>query len=169
MARTKANPDLLDKSIMIKATVLSGVVFGILLVIAGAIRNALEVTPGSFGHQLHTGVNLLLCWLSVTSAVKTMDNMRKGIPNWRLLTAGVIVPLVGVLLYQLFFRLVSVFKGYTDANVTGFKSILFYVAIGMVVAGVALINLRVRNRKQGAFIEAAFVIFVALLFVLLMK
>ncbi len=169
MARTKANPDLLDTSIMIKATVLAGVVLGILLILVGLIRNYLVIAPGSFGDQVHTGVNLLLCWLSVTSAVKTMNGMRKGIPTWRLLTAGFIVPLVGVVLYQLVFLIVSAFKDAKDVNATGFKSVLFYMAIGMVVAGVALINLRVRNRKKGAIIEIAFVVSVALLFVLLMK
>lgn len=169
MSRSKANPDLLDQSIMIKATVLAGVVFGIILILVGLVRNYLDVVPGSFGDQVHTGINLLLCWLSVTSAVKTMDNMRKGIPTWRLLTAGFIVPLVGVVMYQLVFHLISAFKDTKDANATGFKSVLFYMAIGMVVAGVALINLRVKNRKKGAVIEAVFVISVALLFVLLMK
>mgnify|MGYP007037739302 CR=1 FL=1 len=169
MARTKANPDMLDQSIMIKATVLAGVVFGIILIIVGSIRNYIGVAQGSVGDQVHTGINLLLCWVSVLSAIKTMNSMRKGIPHWRLLTAGFIVPLVGVVMYQLVFHLVSTFRHAKDANATGFKSVLFYMAVGMVVAGVALINLRVKNRKKVIIFEAVFIISIALLFLLLMK
>jgi len=169
MAKTKPSADLLDQSIMIKATVLSGVVFGLILIGVGLLRNYLQPAYTSFASQVHTGANLFLCWLCVTSAIKTMNNMRKGIPTWRLLTAGFVVPLVGATLYQFVFYIISAFKDSKDVNSTGLKSVLFYIAIGVVASGIALINLRVKNRKKGALIEIAFVVSVALLFILLMK
>lgn len=152
-----------DQSVVFKVIGLASIALGALLAIATGILTKI-LTPGtSFEKALLTGGNLFIFWLVVTSAVRTVERLRKGIPIQALLLTGLAVSVLGIMVQQLIY----VVAGWLHADwaITPTLRVLkFYAAAGFVVSLIALIHLRVRNKRQARFLETVVILLIAALF-----
>jgi uncharacterized membrane protein HdeD (DUF308 family) len=121
----------------------------------------------SFSRAVMAAINLFLIWLVVTSTVRAIHRIRRNIELWRLYLAGIVTSLVGIGLKEI------VWSGKQYAQEGGvafsFKTLLFYLAVAFIASSIALIRLRVRDRKTGQVLEIVFIGVVMFLFFHFMK
>lgn len=116
----------------------------------------------NWGKGLKLGLELLLFWVMVTSAVRTVNKSTKEISGLRLLYTGILTGLMGALFQFLFLNILAWFK-VSWVEVPNYKTFAFYAALGFVAAVISLIHLRVKNRMLGNVMEIAFIAIVAVI------
>lgn len=121
----------------------------------------------SFSRAVLAAIQLFLIWLVVTSTVRAIHRIRPKIELWRLYLAGIVTSFTGIILKEI------VWSGKQYAQEGGvafsFKKLLFYLAVAFIASSIALIRLRVRDRRTGQILEIAFIGVVMFLFFHFMK
>lgn len=154
---------LLDQSVVIKVVAIASILLGAMLAIVTAILTKFLTVGSSFEKALLTGGNLFVFWLVVTSAVRTVERLRKGIPKRALMLTGFAVSVCGILFQQLIFWIAGKLHA-AWAITPGLRVLKFYAAAGLVVSLIALIHLRVRNKRRAKQLEILVIVLLALLF-----
>jgi hypothetical protein len=168
MPRAKRNNSVHDQQVFIQVVLIASLVLGVALTIVTAILTK-ALTPGSnFEKALLTGGNLFVFWLIVTSAVRTVERLRRGLPWRALIFTGILVSVLGILCQQLIFWIARQYDAIW-ATTPGLRVLKFYAMAGLVVSLVALIHLRVRSRAEARIYEALVIAITAGLFFYFMK
>lgn len=152
-----------DQRVVFQVIAIASIVLGALLaIITGLLTKIL--TPGStFEKGLLTAGNLFTFWLVVSSAVRAVERLRKGIPIQALLLTGISVSVLGIMIQQLIY-LVAGWLNAAWALTPTLRVLKFYAAAGLVVSLIVLIRLRVRNKTYAKFLETVFILLIAALF-----
>lgn len=168
MAKSKRSNAANDQQVFVQVVLIASVVLGVALTIVTAILTK-ALTPGSnFEKALLTAGNLFVFWLVVTSAVRAVERLRRGLPWRALIFTGLLVSVLGILFQQLIFWVAREYDA-VWATTPGLRVLKFYAAAGVVVSMVALIHLRVRSRSEARVYEALVIAVTAGLFFYFMK
>lgn len=109
---------------------------------------------------LRTGLLLFLLWLVVTSTVRSLNKLDRDISGGWLLLSGVMVGGLGALTTFILLQIYTWLRAIDLDHPFLMGNVLFFAAVGFVLALITTINLRVKNRLLGNLLEIA--IFVAL-------
>jgi hypothetical protein len=99
---------------------------------------------------------LLGLWLVVSSTVRSVNSLAKTIATWKLLLGGLLVGAVSAVLTTAFMLVFpKVAKSQNMAEVTGATGglILLMAALAFIISLIVVINLRVKSRAFGNFLE----------------
>ncbi|MFK7937398.1 MAG: hypothetical protein AB8G22_28040 [Saprospiraceae bacterium] len=102
-----------------------------------------------------TGLRLFAIWLIITSILRSISSLRKGIHGSWLLLAGMLTTGISLVFYWMFlFALREIRLEKVDAyNSFSWERIVFFTGIGLLVSVLTLINLRIKNRTLGNLLE----------------
>lgn len=142
---------ILTRSIIFGSVVLTGIFIGLLF-----FQDNLAGLLGGYADEATIGLMLLGLWLVVSSTVRSVHNLAKGIQTWKLLIGGIVVGLVSSILTTAFLVMFPVVaKSQNMEEVTGATGamILFISAIAFVISLISAINLRVKSRQLGNLLE----------------
>ncbi len=159
----------LNQHVQWRASGIAGVVLALLLIFVFWIWPQIFGKETPFSRAVQAGLNLFLIWLVVTSTVRTVHHIRPRIELWRLYIAGMVTALLGVILKELFWSGGELVRSGSESVSFSFEELMFYIAVALIASSIALIRLRVRDRKTGQFLEIALIGVVAFLFFYFMK
>ncbi len=150
-ARSISENSVVTRSIIIAAVLLAGI-FTVLFF----LEDNLAKIFGKYADEAVIGLMLLALWLVVSSTVRSVNSLAKGVAGWKLLLAGVLTAGVSGILYNafllLFPRISKSDNGFEVASASGVL-ILLLAALGFLISIVALVNIRVRNRMLAHVLE----------------
>ncbi len=155
----------LDQRVQWQTSLIAGGVLAILLWLADWAKLRLWGSESAFSRGVMVGLNLLLIWLIATGTVRTMHRLRPRISLARLYAGGTVAALLGVMLKALY----QAVAGRAQGVEYQFKSLLFHLGIAAVASSIAVIRLRVRNRRLGQVLEIGLIAGLAALFLVWMK
>jgi hypothetical protein len=154
---TRSNSSASSKnSVVARTVILSAVILTGLYIIAFFLEDNLAKWFGKYAVEVVTGLMLLALWLVVSSAIRSINSLAKGIETWKLLAAGLMTAFVSAILYAAFLLIFPrVSKSPNAIELAGASGgmILLLTGIGFIVSLIALINTRVRNRSLGNLLE----------------
>lgn len=142
---------VLTRSIIFGSVVLTGIFIALLF-----FQNKLIGFFGKYADEATIGLMLLGLWLVVSSTVRSVHNLAKGIQTWKLLLGGIVVGLVSSILTTAFLVMFPVIaKSQNMEEVTGATGamILVMTAISFIISMISIINLRVKSRQFGNLLE----------------
>jgi len=135
-------------------------IFGIFILLALFIAiffttNWLTETLPKWHLAALTSLRLFAIWLIITSILRSISSLRKGIHGSWLLLAGTLTTGVSLVFYWIFlFALREIRLEKVDAyNSFSWERIAFFTGIGLLVSMLTLINLRIKNRTLGNLLE----------------
>jgi hypothetical protein len=123
---------------------------------------------GKYAGEVTTGLMLLSLWLVVGSSIRTVYNLKKSTPGWKLLLAGILTAATSGLLYAAFLIIYpKVAKSPRAIEVAGASGmmLLLLTSIAFVVSLIAIIHLRVKNKTASNVLEFIIMVGSILLFV----
>ncbi len=168
MARTSKSEA--ENSIIARTVVLSGLLLTGLFIAFTFLEKPLKKLAGNYADEVVVGLMLLSLWLVVSSAVRSMYSLRKKMPLLKLVLGGVLVALLGTVLYAGFLIFYPMVAARGEAsNMMGATLVLtgLFTGAGFVISIIALIQLKVRNKTLAALIEFALLLLGLLLFIYL--
>ena len=158
-----------DSQVWLQTVLISTFLLTLLLSVgAWGLARLLPSEAGLFRPVL-TGLELLLLWLVATSALRSINRLRPSIAGWKLLPAGLIVVVLGFLLYIGIAQVFS-FAGterWSEYPLSGLA--LFFAGTSLVISLISLINLRVPSQMLGNILEFLVIAVVIFLFFYFMK
>lgn len=146
-----AQNSVVARTIIISSLVLTGLSIALLF-----LQDNFAGFFGKYADEAVTGLLLLALWLVVSSTVRSINNLAKGAPSWKLLAGGVLTAFFSSLFTVAFlFLFPNVAKSQNTQEVTGASGALILVmsALAFVISLISLINLRVKNRSLGNLLE----------------
>ena len=132
------------------------------LLLAGAfialffLENKLTGLLGKYADEATIGLMLLILWLVVSSGIRSINSLSKGIAAWKLLLAGVLTAGVSAILYSAFlvvFPRVSKSPAFAEVAGASGGMILLLTGLAFVISLIAIINVRVKNKMLGNLLE----------------
>ncbi len=163
-----SNARIANQSVLFKSAALGGIILAVLLTAANVAMNRLFQIESSLIGGVQVALNLLIFWIVVTSILRSMNRMRSSIPGQYLIFGGVMVALAGILLHVLLIQLLHWISPGWGLE-PGYRTILFYGVLGIIVSIISLINLKVKNKALGNVIEVLFIALLVVLFFTFMK
>lgn len=142
---------VLSRSIIIACVILTGI-FILLLFFSDNLAKVF----GSYADEATIGLMLMALWLVVSSTIRTVNNLAKGIQAWKLLLGGLLVGGISAILTSAFLLLFpGVAKSQNMAEVTGATGgiILMMSLIAFIISMIAVVNIRVKSRTLGNLLE----------------
>lgn len=147
---------VIDRRVMIRVVLISSVLLGISLLIMHTLLAGLVVDSPGWLRGVRTALGLLLFWLFVTAAVRTLLQL---LPKLRLVWAvlvGVATAALGQLIFLLSLRLLALVWD-SPATLPSYRIIGFYSLGGVFASLIALVRLRIEDRRLGLFLEVLLV------------
>lgn len=158
----------IDSDVMLRSAGIAGLILGVLLALSYLyLPNLLGVTK--FGKAVQIALELLLIWIVITSTIRSIYSLRRGVPGLKLLVGGALTAVFGPLIRELVLRVVGYFNEDMKLDPFNWNGLFFFAGLGLLAALIALIRLRVRNRALGNIMEFGLIALVAFLFFYLMK
>jgi len=148
---SNAENSIVTRAVIIASFILTGIFIALLF-----FQDNLTGIFGRFADETTIGLMLFGLWIVVTSTVRSVNNLAKGVSAWKLITVGLLVGLVSAVLTTAFLLLFpTVAKSQNMAEVTGATGamILVIAALALVIALISIVNLRVKSRALGNFLE----------------
>ena len=136
--------------------IISGVVLAGLLIVLYFLEPKLSQVFGNLGGKVTIGLMLLLLWVTVGSAVRTVNRHKRSTPFFILLMSGIATAALGSALFTAFLYLFpKINKSHDPFEVAGAGGglVLFMSGIGLVASLLAIINARVESRFLGNLLE----------------
>lgn len=149
----KKNQPLLDLNVAVQVAMISGIVFGLLLLGVRLLIGQFLWEYRDLSHYLNTGAALFLLWLVVTAGVRSVQSLRKNAGVFLLWFSGGLTAVAGVLMASIFFALASSVGLDLGARLPTREAYLFALLIGLVYSLIALIHLKVRRKGLGNALE----------------
>lgn len=157
-----------DSDVMLRSAGIAGLILGILLALSYLyMPNLLGYSKFSKAAQI--AIELLVIWVVITSTIRSIYSLRRGIPGLKLLVGGALTAIFGPLIRELVLRIVAYFKEEMQLGAFEWNGLFFFAGLGLLAALIALIRLRVRNRALGNIMEFGLIALVAFLFFYFMK
>lgn len=158
----------MDSDVMLRAAGIAGILLGLLLALSYLFMpNVLGYSK--FAKAAQIAIELLVIWVVITSTIRSIYSLRRGIPGFKLLAGGALTAVIGPLVRELVLRIVARFSDEMALAEFNWNGLFFFAGLGLLAALIALIRLRVRNRALGNMLEVALIAAVALLFFYLLK
>lgn len=102
---------------------------------------------------IRAGLLLFLVWLFVMSTVRSLNRLDSDVPGSWLILAGLLVGGGGALGAFLLLQVYTWLKAIDLDQAFSIGNVLFFGALGLVIALISTINLRVENRLLGNLLE----------------
>lgn len=156
MATEKAPISNVENSVLARGVIIACVILTAIFIALLYFQNNLAGLFGKYADEATIGLMLMALWLVVSSTIRSLSNLVKGIETWKLLLGGLLIGLVSSVLttaYLIVFP--SVAKSQNTSEVTGATGglILVISAIAFIISMISVINLRVRSRTLGNILE----------------
>ncbi len=150
----KAIPGLtpIDRRVAVRVVLITSVLLGAALTIMHTLLAGLVVDSPRWLGGLRTALGLLLFWLFVTAAVRTLLQL---LPKLRLVWAvlvGISTATLGELFFLLALRLLALIWA-SSASLPSYGTIWFYSLGGLFASLIALIRLKIEDRRFGLALE----------------
>jgi hypothetical protein len=143
-------------SVVTRTVIISSVILTGIFIILFFLEDNLAGIFGKYAGEVVTGLMLLALWIVVSSAVRSVNNLVKNIPGWKMLLTGVATAAVSAVLYTAFLLVFPrVSKSSNALEVAGISGgmILLLGVLGFIISLIALVNVRVKNRMLGNVLE----------------
>lgn len=162
MAKKKYSPFIFWQTVLFAAIILGT---GLILSIWGG--NMLAEQFPKFGGGLRTALMLFVLWLVVSSGVRSLNTLNKKFTFGHLVGGGSMIGIVGSLACFSMARVIAFLREGTTtlSAIYDVKNLLFFAGLGVVVALLATINLRTKNRTLGNVFEVLVIVAVILLII----
>lgn len=158
-----------ESAVLVQSLLIGAFIFALLTLGATFVDNFIAATFPKLEGQVRGGLSLFLLWLVITSTTRSIHRLSPRAESWKLLVAGVGVAIAGTLMGAALHWIIGRFSAqFAPLPVSG-RALLFYGALGLVVAVISLINLRVRNKMLGDLLELMIIIGLAFAFFYFMK
>ncbi|MFQ5446636.1 MAG: hypothetical protein ACE5FF_06860 [Saprospiraceae bacterium] len=161
--RTNAENSVVTRTVIVAGFLLTGL-FILLFFMEGHLAKIFH----NYAGQVTTGLMLLSLWLVVGSSIRTVYNLKKRTPGWKLMLTGILTAAVSGCLYAAFLIVYpQVTKSPKVVEVAGASGLmlLLLTSIAFVVSLIALIHLRVKNKTASNVLEFIIMVGSILLFV----
>ncbi len=161
--RTNAENSMVTRTIIVSSFLLTG-----LFIFLFFMESYLAKIFHQYAGEVTTGLMLLSLWLVVGSAIRTVYNLKKSTPGWKLLLTGILTAATSGLLYAAFLIIYpQVAKSPRAIEVTGASGLLLLLltSIALVVSLIAIIHIRVKNKTLSKVLEFIIMVGSILLFV----
>ncbi len=164
-SKKEAENSLIARTVLLSGLLLTGLFIGLTF-----LEQSLKKFAGNYADEVIVGMMLLSLWVVVSASVRSVYSLRKQMPLLKLVLVGVLIALVGTVLYTgflIFYPMVA--SSGEAASMVGATLVLtgLFTGAGFVLSIISLINLRVRNKTLAGIIEFALLLLGALLFVYL--
>lgn len=156
MANEKAPVSNVENSILARSVIISCVLLTGLFIALLFFQDNLAKLFGRYADETTIGLMLLALWLIVSSTIRSVNNLSRGIETWKLLLGGIITGMVATVLTSAFLILFpNIAKSQNTSEVTGATGgmILVMTGISFIISLIAIINIRVKNRSFGNLLE----------------
>ena len=156
MAEDKAPISSVENSVLARTIIISCLVLTGIFIALLFFQDNLARFFGRYADEATIGLMLLGLWLVVSSTIRSVNNLAKGIQTWKLLLAGVLVGFVASVLTTAFLIVFpNIAKSQNMAEVTGATGVMILVmaAIAFVISMISVINVRVKSRQLGNLLE----------------
>ncbi len=156
MATEKAPVSSVENSVLARSVIIACVILTTLFILLLYFQNNLARFFGQYADEATIGLMLMALWLVVSSTIRSLNNLVKGMETWKLLLGGLLIGLLSSLLttaYLIVFP--DVAKSQNTSEVTGATGglILVISAIAFIISVISVINMRVRSRTLGNILE----------------
>ncbi|MBI5916423.1 MAG: hypothetical protein HY842_13685 [Bacteroidetes bacterium] len=148
---TSSVNSVLIRAVIMAFFLLAGIFIGLLF-----FEDNLSKIFGNYSDEAIIGGMLLAIWLVVSSTLRSVNNLAKAIPAWKLVLGGTLTGFIGSVLTVAFLLLFpNVAKSQNMTEVTGATGglILMMTAVAFVISLISIINIRVKNRQLGNLLE----------------
>ncbi len=149
---------------MTRIVLICSILLGIALSVSHVLLGGLADTAREWVNGLRTGIGLLLFWVFVTAAVRSLHQFRPAIAFVYSVVTGVATAFFGILSFLFLLRLLALLWNSTSTLPT-YSILGFYSAAGVIASLFSLIHLRIRNRTVGTILEFILIIGGAALFI----
>ncbi|MBI1227371.1 MAG: hypothetical protein GC192_19220 [Bacteroidetes bacterium] len=156
MAAEKAPISNVENSVLARTIIISSIALSAIFIALLFFQDNLSKVFGQYGDEATIGLMLLGLWLVVSSTVRSVNNLAKGIQAWKLLLGGLLVGLVSAVVTTAFLIMFpKIAKSQNMAEVTGATGAMILVIAGLafIIAMISIINVRVKNRQFGNLLE----------------
>ncbi|MBK9015002.1 MAG: hypothetical protein IPM82_13525 [Saprospiraceae bacterium] len=156
MATEKAPVSSVENSVLARSVIIACVILTAIFIALLFFQNNLARFFGQYADEATIGLMLMALWLVVSSTIRSLNNLVKGMETWKLLLGGLLIGLLSSLLttaYLIVFP--DVAKSQNTSEVTGATGglILVISAIAFIISMISVINMRVRSRTLGNILE----------------
>lgn len=151
-----SDPASTENSVLTRSVIIAGILLAAIFIAVLFLQDNLTGFFGQYADEAVVGLMLLGLWLVASSTVRSINNLAKNAPSWKLILGGTLTAFFAALLTVAFLILFpNVAKSQDMQEVTGAtgRLIVPITAIGFVVSLISVINLRVKNRSLGNLLE----------------
>ena len=153
----------INQSVVLRTVLISSIILAVLLTLLHIF-----VSKIIDAEKVVVALKLLVFWVVVTSTLRSVVKVRKQIGGLWLLLAGLLVAGLGIIFHLLALQIIPAIRDSSGLDLKiDFRSVGFYVLIGVVASVISLINIRVKNQFWGNVLEILFIAAVAITFFLL--
>lgn len=164
----KKSSQHIDSDVMLRSAGLAGLLLGLLLALSYLFLPTL-IGFSRFAKAAQIAIELFMIWLVITSTIRSIHRLRRGIPTFKLLVGGALTAVIGPLIRELSLRVIAYFNSDMEVAAFNWNGLFFFAGLGLLAAAIALIRVRVRNRALGNMLEFGLIALVAFLFFYLLK
>jgi ABC-type cobalamin transport system permease subunit len=151
-----ANTTIDKKKIASTTILMSGIILAALFIVLYFLEDKLASLLGNFSGKVIIGLMLFVMWITVGSAVRTINRHKRSTPFFTLLLSGVATAALGSALFTFFLYVFPKISKAQDAfKVAGASGgiILVMSGLGLIASLLAIINARVENKFLGNLLE----------------
>lgn len=156
MANGKAPISNVENSVLVRTIIIAGAILTSIFIGLLFFQEKLAGLFGRYADEATIGLMLLGLWLVVSTTVRSVNNLAKGIQAWKLLLGGVMVGFVASIFTTTFlivFPVVAKSKNMEEVTGATGAMILVMAGIALVIAIISVINVRVKSRQLGNLLE----------------
>jgi hypothetical protein len=156
MANNNTTGTSAENSVLTRSVIISCLVLTALFIAALFLQDNFESFFGKYADEAVMGLMLISLWLVVSSTVRSVNSLAKGIAGWKLMLAGVLTGAVSSVLTVTFLALFpNAAKSQNMHEVMGASAGIVGVMaiVSFLISLISLINIRVKNRSLGNLLE----------------
>ena len=144
------------KKTALTTILVSGFLLAVFLVVLYFLENTFTKLLGNLGGKATIGLMLFVMWITVGSAVRTINRHKRSTSFFTLLVAGVATAALGSALFTAFLFIYPKVSKATDAfEIAGASGgiILVMSGLGLIASLLAIINARVESKMLSNLLE----------------
>ncbi len=153
MASSKSSS---ENSVIARSVIMASMMLGGLFIAVMFFQNGFSKVFGKYADEAVIGLMLLVLWLVVSSAVRTINRLASRAAAWKLVLSGLLVGAVGTVIMSAFMIVFpEVAKSENMGEVAGATGTMILLNLGLafVISLIAVINLRVASKMLGNALE----------------
>ncbi len=156
MAIKKATTSSAQNSVLSRSVIISCMMLTAIFIASLFLQDSFESYLGKYADEAVVGLMLIALWLVVSSAVRSVNSLTKGIPFPKLVLGGALIGMVSSILtvaFLIVFPNVAKSKRMEELIGASAGVILMMTALSFFIALISVINLRVKNKQLGNLLE----------------